>query len=107
MINLLSKQKDKQLKEKEALNKLISTKKQPREQEEVANMTKKLAEKQQKENDQIEDIFNEKKSLFKQKRGELDLLNSKMLERHANEVKTLQKRMDDVSTHQRNEIEDL
>jgi len=107
MISLLSKQKDKQNKEREDLTKFINTKKQSREELEIINMTKRLAEKQQIENDQISDIFKEKKNLFKQKRDELDLLNSKMLERHANENKTLLKRMDDVANHQNNERNDI
>jgi len=107
MLSLLSKQKDKQAKEREALTKLINTKKQSREELEVSNMTKRLAEKQQKENDQIEDIFKEKKNSFKQNRDELDLLKYNMLERHANEIQTLQKRMGDVENHQNIETNDL
>lgn len=86
MKDLQAKQAFKHKKEEAELSRYLQAPKLAREKTESQNMEQKLRDKHQKETNDLNSLFNEKREFFRNKRKELDNLEFQNRERHRREM---------------------
>jgi hypothetical protein len=104
MKDLQAKQAFKHKKEEAELSRYLQAPKLAREKTESQNMEQKLRDKHQKETNDLNSLFNEKREFFKNKRKELDNLEFQNRERHRREMTIYYNTFYDTKNNAENEL---